>query len=181
MSPRVLGACAVAHGYLSSGIDDYIQVCKFAESRSPNNNFLSILIYQQSKMRLPFRASREDRYRAHVARLTDSEVARAYVDWSAKAATLSLLVDEFARAFDRNDSRSFQYLPNYREANDVDDFMSDEQEAQKLLRKVTIWVNILTEAILARQIETDDLTINQPRRPPFTGRRLDFSAYASRP
>ena len=132
-------------------------------------------------MWLPFRASREDRYRAHVAQLSNDEVARAYVDLSAKAETLSLLVEEFARAFNRNDSRSFHYLPNYKGTDGIDDLMSDEEEAQKLLGKAKIWVNVLTEAMAARQIETDNLTFKQPRKPPFTGRRLDFSAYSARP
>ena len=131
-------------------------------------------------MRFPFRASRQDRYKAHVARMTDFEVARAYVDLSAKVATLSSLVQEFARAFDTDNQRSFHYLPRYKDTEGgIDDLISDENSAQALLSKAQTWLDVLTEAVSIRHIETDNLTINQPGRPPFTGRRLDFSAYSN--
>lgn len=120
--------------------------------------------------------SRTERYRQRAARMSDTEISRAYVDLAGKVEVLSKLSREFTYAFSGADLPR-EYLPRYSGLNRH--FEADENEAHYLLKKARIWVAVLEEAIAQRNIDTDNMTIAMPGRPRLRDKRIDFTPYTA--
>lgn len=123
---------------------------------------------------LNFRKSREQRYRERVEMLDDTQVIRLYLDLSGKVEILEHLIKEFDRAFTSHPLPRL-YLPNYRNLDS--NFEADETEAFKLTQKIHVWLSVLEEEILARNLSTDELTYTTPAKPRMYGNRIDFGPF----
>lgn len=126
-----------------------------------------------------FNRNREAKYARKAAAMSDYEVGEAYSDLKGKLTLLSQLVKEL-EAILTGRSRDTRHLPSYHINPDrLRDFLTDDRKARHLEHKARIWVKVLEQAIVARDITLTDILEAEP--PQRVGRTLNFEQLSNFP